>query len=274
MRTAFRPNRLSYQAHYSCLEGCASRTSEFQIELDPICVLAETATAYDAVLASDQARSQIAPLPTEESSLFRTRACLIVVTVADISFLNTHGSGLLTVSLPRIATDLDLALNLLWPLSVYALTTGCSLFLVGTVADVVGNRPIFLTRCVLLSAFTLGCSLTRTGVELIAFRALQGIAMAFCMPTAVGLITTNFPIRRGRNITFACLGGGSSVGFALELVLGGLFVDSIGWRYGYYLSCWLIGSIFSLLFSQFRHPHQLGLGWKGCGRTLTGLQSP
>lgn len=197
-----------------------------------------------------------------------------MVTVADISFLNTHGSGLLTVSLPRIATDLDLALNLLWPLSVYALTTGCSLFLVGTVADVVGNRPIFLTRCVLLSAFTLGCSLTRTGVELIAFRALQGIAMAFCMPTAVGLITTNFPIRRGRNITFACLGGGSSVGFALELVLGGLFVDSIGWRYGYYLSCWLIGSIFSLLFSQFRHPHQLGLGWKGCGRTLTGLQSP
>jgi MFS family permease len=113
---------------------------------------------------------------------------------------------------------------------------------------VVGNRPIFLTGCALLSAFTLGCSLARTGIELIAFRALQGIAMAFCMPTAVGLITSNFPAGRGRNIAFACLGGGSPVGFALGLVLGGLFVDSIGWRYGYYLSCGVNGMIFLAAF--------------------------
>jgi MFS family permease len=247
----------------------------FQIELGPVCVLAETATAYDAVLASDQALSQTAPLPTEESSLFRTRTCPIVVTVAGISFLNTHGSGLLTVCLPRIATDLDLAPNLLWPPSVYALTMGCSLLLVGTVADVVGNRPIFLTGCVLLPAFTLGCSLARTAVELIAFRALQAIAMAFCMPTAVGLITANFLTGRGRNITFTCLEGGSPVRFALRLVLGVLLVNSIRWRYGYYLSCELNEIFFyAVFFPQFQHPHRLGLGWKGCGRILNGLESP
>jgi MFS family permease len=220
-----------------------------RIELEPVRVLREAVAPHDAVLTGDYAQSQGASLSTGTSSLTRTQACLIVVTVAGVSFLNTLGSGLLTVSLPRIATDLGLAPNLLlWPASVYALTMGCSLLLVGTVADVVGNRPIFLTGCALLSAFTLGCSLARTGIELIAFRALQGIAMAFCMPTAVGLITSNFPAGRGRNIAFACLGGGSPVGFALGLVLGGLFVDSIGWRYGYYLSCGVNGMIFLAAF--------------------------
>lgn len=82
--------------------------------------------------------------------------------------------------------------------------------------------------------FTLGCLLVRTGNELIAFHALQGIAMAFAMPTAVGLITSNFPTGRGRNIAFACLGGGSPIGFALGVVLNGLFVYSIGRRHGCY----------------------------------------
>ena len=218
-----------------------------QVELEPVRTLQDVALSDDSVPPNGQ--SQEPSLPSGATSLSRVRASLIVTTIAGISFLNTLGSGILTVSLPRIATDLDLAPNLLlWPASVYALTMGCSLLLVGTVADVVGNRPIFLTGCALLSAFTLGCSLSRTGIELIAFRALQGIAMAFCMPTAVGLITTNFPAGRGRNIAFACLGGGSPVGFALGLVLGGLFVDSIGWRYGYYLSCGLNGIIFVAAF--------------------------
>ena len=148
------------------------------------------------------------------------------------------GSGLLTVGLPRIAADLNLPNNLLlWPASVFALTAGCTLLASGAVADVIGNRPVFLTGCALLTAFTLGCSLSQTGIQLIVFRALQGIALSLCMPTAVSLITNNFPTGRRRNMAFAFLGGGQPIGFALGLVLGGVLVDSIGWRYGYYISC-------------------------------------
>ena len=143
----------------------------------------------------------------------------------------------MTVGLPRIALDLDLTASLLlWPASIYALTLGCSLLLVGAVADVIGNRPIFLTVSALLTAFTLGCSLARSGIELTAFRALQGVAMSFCMPTAIGLITTNIQAGRGRNMAFACFSGSQPIGHALGLVVGGLFVDSIGSRCGYHLS--------------------------------------
>lgn len=165
------------------------------------------------------------------------RAILIVITVTGTSFLNSLGSGFLTVGIQRIAEDIQLAEGLLlWPASVFPLATACTLLPAGAVADVVGNRPVFLTGGALLAAFTLGCALAQTGIQLILFRAFQGVAMSLCLPTAVGIISTTFPPGTTRNIAFGSLGGGQPVGFALGLVLGGVLVDSIGWRYGYYLA--------------------------------------
>ena len=184
-------------------------------------------------------------MPVSPPRMSNTRAAVIVATTAGVFFLNTLGSGFLTVGLPRIASELDLASNLLlWPASVFALTAGCTLLASGAVADVIGNRPVFLTGCALLSVFTLACALSQTGIQLIMFRAMQGTAMSMCMPTAVSMITNNFPAGKGRNMAFALLGGGQPIGFALGLVLGGIFVDSIGWRYGYYISCIINALIF------------------------------
>lgn len=222
-------------------------------------------------LSSQQLDSDARP------EMSRARAAVIVATVAGVSFLNTLGSGLLTVGLPRIAAELHLANNLLlWPASVFALTAGCTLLASGAIADVIGNRPVFLTGCALLTAFTLGCSLSKTGLQLIAFRALQGVALSLCMPTAVSLITNNFPTGRRRNMAFAFLGGGLPIGFALGLVLGGILVDSIGWRYGYYISCIInalifVGAYFSLPVTNSTHSHRRpkrlvhDIDWVGIG---------
>lgn len=43
----------------------------------------------------------------------RSRATVIITILTGVSFLNTMGSGLLTVGLPRIASDLGLPENLL-----------------------------------------------------------------------------------------------------------------------------------------------------------------
>lgn len=52
------------------------------------------------------------PNPPNEI-LSKSRAVLIIVTVAGVNFLNTMGSGILTVALPTIATDLGLIQELL-----------------------------------------------------------------------------------------------------------------------------------------------------------------
>lgn len=112
---------------------------------------------------------------------------------------------------------------------MYALTCGCTLLVLGSIADVVGSRIMYLTGCVLQSIFTLACGLARNGLQLILFRALAGIAISFCLPSAVSIITNTFPPGQRRNISFASMGAGQPVGFTIGLALGGVFSDSIGW---------------------------------------------
>ncbi|PQE28275.1 integral membrane protein [Rutstroemia sp. NJR-2017a BBW] len=147
------------------------------------------------------------------------------------------GSGILTVALPRLSQDLSLPSNLLlWPASVYALTAGCTLLVFGTVADVVGAKKVWLTGSCLYTMFTLACGLAQTGDQLIAFRAVLGVAIAMCLPSTVSLTTASFERGTWRNIGFACMGMGQPLGYSVGLILGGVFTNTIGWRYGYYIS--------------------------------------
>jgi MFS family permease len=173
----------------------------------------------------------------DPSSTPRLRSISIISILTGVSFLNTLGSGILTVALPRLSHDLDLEPSLiLWPASVYALTAGCTLLIFGAVADVIGAKKVWLAGSCLFAVFTLACGLAQTGTQFIAFRAVLGIAIAMCLPSSVSLITSAFERGTWRNVGFACMGMGQPLGYSLGLILGGVFTDTIGWRYGYYIS--------------------------------------
>ena len=70
---------------------------------------------------------------------------------------------------------------------------------------------------------------------MVVFRALSGVAISFCLPTAVSIITSTFPEGKRRNIAFASLGAGQPIGFSLGLTLGGVINDTIGWRWGFHI---------------------------------------
>ncbi|KAI4197703.1 MAG: hypothetical protein LQ350_005772 [Teloschistes chrysophthalmus] len=67
------------------------------------------------------------------------------------------------------------------------------------------------------------------------FRAMQGVAVSLCLPTAVSITTTSFRAGKRRNLGLSFMGAGQPIGFFIGLVLGGVFVDTIGWRAGYYI---------------------------------------
>jgi MFS family permease len=115
------------------------------------------------------------------------------------------------------------------------LACGSCLLVVGSIADVIGNRPINLTGCVTVGCFIISCGLARSGIQLIVFRALQGISVSLCLPTSVSIVANSTPSGRKRNIGFSCLGFVQPIGFSLGLVLGGILSDTAGWRLGFYL---------------------------------------
>lgn len=217
----------------------------------------------DAVMMSPAAGSKSVPSPppttaagsssSQPPPVSKVRGVTVIVTLAGISFLNTMGSGILIAATPRLARDVGLPEALwLWPAAVYALAAGCLLLIFGALADaVVGAKAMWVTGSYLFCAFTVALGLARTGAQVIAFRTLLGAAIAMCLPTAVALITHTFPRGGWRNTAFAMNGMGQPLGYALGLVLGGVFTDTVGWRWSYYMMavinfCLSTASIWSL----------------------------
>lgn len=183
-------------------------------------------------------------------TLSRWKTFTIISTVTGITILNSMQNGILTVGLPTIGRDLNLSENLiLWwapapclypankrPSSVYSLACGCFLLFTGQLADVLGSRKVFLSGCLLYATFTLASGLSQTPIQLIVFRAMQGLAIAACLPSAVGILSLSFPTGATRNLGFAILGAGQPVGFASGMVLSGVFISKLSWRWALYCS--------------------------------------
>lgn len=186
----------------------------------------------------DGAPAEAVVATTHGRQFSATKSTLIIVVLTGVSFLNTMGSGILTVSLPVMAGDLALDDSLLlWPASVYALAAGCTLLLFGAVGDLVGPRRLWLVGAALYCAFTLAVGLARSGAQLIAFRTVLGVAIAMCLPTALSITVHAFRPGRWRNMAFACQGMGQPLGYSFGLILGGVFAGtSVGWRWAFYAS--------------------------------------
>ncbi|OBT88609.1 hypothetical protein VE02_04033 [Pseudogymnoascus sp. 03VT05] len=168
--------------------------------------------------------------PSNELSAWQTS--IIIITLSGITLTTSMSVGAFTIALPTMAKDMNLTAQfLLWPQSMYSLTNGCFLFLAGSIADHIGNRNMNIFGCFFAGAFVLAAGLSQTGLQLTAFRGLQGIGAAMCLPTAFSIISKTIPMGRKRNIAFACLGLGQPLGWFLGLLVGGICEGSKpGWR--------------------------------------------
>ncbi|KAK8095897.1 aminotriazole resistance [Apiospora kogelbergensis] len=196
--------------------------------------------------------------PLQQMRVSKTKGVGVITTLAGINGLNTMGSGILIAALPRIAKDVGLPSGLmLWPAAVYALAAGCLLHVFGSFADILGPKRVWVAGSFLFVVFTVALGLSTTGIQVIMFRTCLGVAMAMCLPTSVSLITNTFPKGHWRNTAFAMSGMAQPLGYALGLVLGGIFTDTIGWRWAYYIMAMVnfvisVISVWSL--PDVRHP--------------------
>lgn len=165
------------------------------------------------------------------------RSIAVIGYLVSLNIFSSFCNGVIVVGLPTIASALQLKEGLrLWPTSVYYLTAGSCLLLAGSISDVAGVKRVNLVGSFLSAIFAIAFGLSRTGGELIAFRALQGVANAIFVPSSVSIVSNNVEDGRPRNIGFSCLGFSQPIGFSIGLVLGGVFVDTVGWRVPFYLA--------------------------------------
>jgi MFS family permease len=177
------------------------------------------------------------PTSSEGRPLSNLQLVMTILQPSLVNFFGSFTSGIITVGLPVIASSISLQRSLyLWPSSVYSLTSGAALLIAGSVADIIGARHVEVCGIFLLGIFILACGFSQTGIQLVVFRALQGIALAMHIPASVSIIASAVPAGRARNIGFGCLGLSQPLGFSFGMVISGIMIERIGWRSGFYLS--------------------------------------
>ncbi|KAH5989093.1 hypothetical protein HBI84_191480 [Parastagonospora nodorum] len=173
---------------------------------------------------------------SEFQSLSKLQLTMTILQPSLVNFFGSFTSGIITVGLPIIASSISLQRSLyLWPASVYSLTCGAALLIAGSVADIIGPRRVEICGMFILGTSILACGFAQTGIQLVVFRAFQGLALAMHIPASVSIIANAVPAGRARNVGFSCLGLSQPLGFSFGMVLSGIMIERVGWRSGFYL---------------------------------------
>lgn len=157
---------------------------------------------------------------------------------------------IVNIALPYLQRDLDIPqASLSWVINSYTLAFGGLLLLGGRAGDLLGRRRVFIGGVLLFGLASLLGGLAQNEQLLIAARVLQGVGAAVASPTALSLITTNFPPGPARNRAFAVYAAMSGAGAAIGLILGGALTE-IDWRLTFFINV-PIGLLVVLLAPRF-----------------------
>lgn len=140
-------------------------------------------------------------------------------------------NSILNVALPTIGRDLHAStLALSWVTNAYAVVFGGLMLAFGAVADRVGRRRTMVVGLVLLALASLATAVVTSAGQLIAVRAVMGVAAAMTTPGSMALAFRLFDQEglRVRAITLISTVG--LVGLAVGPTAGGFVLAIAPWQ--------------------------------------------
>ncbi len=102
--------------------------------------------------------------------------------------------------------------------------------LAGSTADRIGRKRVFVVGLVVFSLGSLLCSVAPGLDSLIWFRMIQAVGGSMLNPVAMSIITNTFTEPRERARAIGVWGAVVGISMAAGPLIGGLLVDSVGWR--------------------------------------------
>ncbi|WP_254330075.1 MFS transporter [Corallococcus exiguus] len=172
----------------------------------------------------------------------------LVLGIAVLASLVTFLDGaIINVALPAMVRDLGGGLSLQqWVVDAYLITLGSLMLAAGSLSDVFGRKRILRLGLLGFGATSLLCAVAPTGAVLILARALQGATGALLVPGSLALILSFFSGPEQAKAIGAWTGWTGGAFIAGPLV-GGLLVDTVGWRWIFAINVLPIGLTLALL---------------------------
>jgi EmrB/QacA subfamily drug resistance transporter len=160
-----------------------------------------------------------------------------LIAVALATFMTYLDNNIINVAIPTIQRDLGLSQSgVEWVVSAYILAFAGLLLAGGRLADVFGQKRLFMTGLTVFTVASLAAGLSGQVDILIASRAVQGLGAALLTPTTLAILATTFP---GRAEQARAVGAWSAVGavaLAVGPLLGGLLSQHVSWHWIFFIN--------------------------------------
>jgi DHA2 family multidrug resistance protein-like MFS transporter len=136
----------------------------------------------------------------------------------------------LNLAVPALSADLKPSgTELLWIVDIYGFMVAGCLITMGTLGDRIGRRRLLMIGAAAFGAASVLAAFSSTPAQLIASRALLGIAAATLAPSTLSLIRNMFHDPRERTTAIAVWVMSYSAGAAIGPVIGGVLLEYFWW---------------------------------------------
>jgi EmrB/QacA subfamily drug resistance transporter len=163
------------------------------------------------------------------------RVRLIFGALLLVLFLASLDQTIVSTALPTIVGDLGGLSKLSWVVTAYLLASTVVGPLYGKLGDLYGRKILLQAAIVIFLVGSALCGISENMTELIGFRAIQGLGGGGLFVITIAVVGDIIPPRdRGRYQGF--FGAVFGISTVVGPLLGGFFVDSLSWRWIFYVN--------------------------------------
>ncbi|MED4533705.1 MDR family MFS transporter [Metabacillus fastidiosus] len=160
---------------------------------------------------------------------------LVMTSIVLAMLVASIDTTIMNTTMPIITRELGSFDLYAWSFASYMITSTILSPIAGRLSDLFGRKKVFGCGIILFLIGSLLCGMSGSMIQLIIFRAIQGIGAGFMIPFPAIIAGDLFPIeKRGKiQALFTSMWGLSAI---LAPLLGAFFVEYMTWRWIFYVN--------------------------------------